>query len=761
MLKTIHALKGATLVLFLLSGSFAAAQDLSDGNDHEAALVPVVTAWRVDAAPILDGEVLNDPAWNQVKPATGFWQTAPDEGRPATERTEVRVIYTTDTIYFGVVCYDRAPDRMVVSDSRRDSPLDETDSFQIILDTFHDKQNGFVFGTNPAGIEYDGQVTNEGQGDIALGGRQQAGSGGGFNLNWDASWKVRTAISDSGWSAEFAIPFRTLRYNNNGKPQSWGVNFQRNLRRRNETAFWTRMPRQFTLFRLSQAGVLQGLEISSQRNFKFMPYSLGKATRNFFTQTQSKWDAEFGGDLKYSLTPSLTLDATYNTDFAQVEVDEQQVNLERFNLFFPEKRPFFLENAGLFAIGTPGEVEIFFSRRIGISASGREVPIVGGGRLSGKIGATNLGLLNMQTEAVGGVTQANNFSVARVSQEFPNRSSVGAMFINREATGDRQIAGETKYNRTFVADARLGIGKYTQALGFVAKTTTPGRSGRDYGFKLGLNHDSKSWLIQANYTEIAENFNPEVGFLRRFAYRKSEALVLHRYRPQNFLGLHELRPHVSYRGFWDFSGFQETGFLHLDNHWEWKSGVEIHTGVNFSREGLKNPFTIYRKQKKPLTIYHTVTVPAGIYDHTEVQIVMNSNQGAPLSVSGRYVIGGAYGGERTSASSTVKFRIGETFNTELTWSKNYYDLPFGSFNTDILRARISYSFTPRLFVQSLLQYNDLDEVWSTNLRLGWLQSANTGLFVVYNENRDTFDETLGLRDRSFIVKFSRLFDLLE
>jgi hypothetical protein len=761
MLKTTHALKGATLVLFLLDVSFAVAQDLSSGNNHGATLAPVVTAARVEVAPTVDGEVLADPAWADAAPVSGFWQTAPDEGRPATERTEVRIIYTTDTIYFGVVCYDRAPSRMVVSNSRRDSPLDETDSFQIILDTFHDKQNGFVFGTNPAGIEYDGQVTNEGQGDVTPVTTQQAGSGGGFNLNWDASWKVRTATSDSGWSAEFAIPFRTLRYNNNGKSQSWGVNFQRNLRRRNETSYWTRMPRQFTLFRLSQAGVLQGLEIPSQRNFKLMPYTLGKATRNFFAETNSKWDGEFGGDLKYSLTPSLTLDGTYNTDFAQVEVDEQQVNLERFNLFFPEKRPFFLENAGLFAIGTPGEVEIFFSRRLGISAGGREVPIVGGGRLSGKIGATNLGLLNMQTEAVGGVTQANNFSVARVSQEFPNRSGVGVMFINREATGDREISGETKYNRTFVADARLGIGKYTQAIGFLAKTATPGRSGRDHGFKLGLNHDSKSWIIQANYTEIAENFNPEVGFLRRFAYRKSETLILHRYRPQNFFGLHELRPHVSYRGFWDFSGFQETGFLHFDNHWEWKNGVEIHTGINFTREGLKKPFTIYRKQKKPLTIYNAVTVPAGTYNHAEVQIVMNSNQGAPLSVSGRYTIGGAYGGDRISASSTVKFRVDETFNTELTWSKNYYDLPFGSFNTDILRARLSYSFTPRLFVQSLLQYNDLDDVWSTNLRLGWLQSANTGLFVVYNENRDTFDETLGLRDRSFIVKFSRLFDLLE
>jgi hypothetical protein len=614
-----------------------------------------------------------------------------------------------------------------------------------------------VFGTNPAGIEYDAQVTNEGVGDLTPATNQQAGSGGGFNLNWDASWEVRTATSDSGWSAEFAIPFRTLRYGS-GSSQIWGVNFQRNLRRRNETSYWTRMPRQFTLFRLSQAGVLQGLQISSQRNFKLMPYALSKATRKFSTPANSQWNGEIGGDVKYSLTPSLTLDATYNTDFAQVEVDEQQVNLERFNLFFPEKRPFFLENAGLFAIGTPNEIEIFFSRRIGIGSDGREVPIVGGGRLSGKIGATNLGLLNMQTESVDKVTQANNFTVARVSQEFPNRSGIGAMFINRNATSDQETPKDTKYNRTFVADVRLGIGKYTQASGFVAKTSTPNRGGHDHAFKLGVNHDSKSWLLQANYTELAENFNPEMGFLRRSSYRKSETLVMHRYRPKNFLSLHELRPHISYRGYWDFTGFQETGFLHLDNHWEWKNGVEIHTGLNFSKEGLKRPFRIYLKQNPNPD---TVTVAAGTYNHGEVQLVTNNNQAAPVSFRGTYNIGGAYGGNRISASSAIKFRLGETFNTELTWNKNYYDLPAGNFNTDILRARISYSFTPRLFVQSLLQYNDLEEVWSTNLRLGWLQSANTGLFVVYNETRDTFDDTLGLRDRSFIVKFSRLFDLLE
>ena len=248
--------------------------------------------------------------------------------------------------------------------------LEETDSFQIILDTYLDKQNGFVFGTNPAGLEYDGQVTNEGQGSGRFGGggsgrpgqssQSQRGSGGGFNLNWDGVWQVRAQTSDIGWTAEFAIPFRTLRYPS-GTDQVWGLNFQRNIRNRNEQAFWAPLPRQFNLYRLSLAGELQGVQVPAQRNLKITPYVLGEAIR-LDRDASTTTDGDFGADLKYSVTPSMTLDLTYNTDFAQVEVDEQQINLDRFNLFFPEKRPFFLENAGLFSVGVPSQVEVFFSR---------------------------------------------------------------------------------------------------------------------------------------------------------------------------------------------------------------------------------------------------------------------------------------------------------------------------------------------------------------------------------------------------------------
>ena len=308
----------------------------------------------------MDGNVLADPAYDDAVVTTGFRQNTPDEGQRASERTEVRIVYTDDTVYFGVVCYVADPRTIIVANSRRDSSLNDTDSFQIILDTFLDQQNGFIFGTNPAGVEYDGQVTNEGQGSGRLGGgggRQQRGSGGGFNLNWDGVWQISTQVSDIGWTAEFAIPFRTLRYPG-GVTQAWGLNFQRNIRNRNERAFWAPLQRQFTLNRLSLAGELQGLEVPGQRNLKLTPYVLGEAVRPT-TDRNTTSTGDFGADLKYSITPGLTLDLTYNTDFAQVEVDDQQINLDRFNLFFPEKRPFFLENAGLFSVGRPGQVEVF------------------------------------------------------------------------------------------------------------------------------------------------------------------------------------------------------------------------------------------------------------------------------------------------------------------------------------------------------------------------------------------------------------------
>ena len=715
-----------------------------------AAARPTASATLVAEAPTLDGDVLGDPIWQQGTAITGFRQYQPDEGQPVSERTEVRVIFTRDTLFVGVVCYDSEPENIIVADSRRDSSLDNTDSFRMIFDTFRDVQNGFVFGTNPAGVEYDGQVTNEGQGGGGLTGNQQSGSGGGFNLNWDGAWEVRTKTTEEGWMAEFAIPFKTLRYPA-GTDQVWGVNFQRNIRRKNEEAYWAPIPRQFNLYRVSIAGTVSGLQPPTFRNFKLIPYVLGEVNQIGVDPVDTDPDGNAGFDLKYNLTPSLTLDGTYRTDFAQVEVDDQQVNLDRFNLFFPEKRPFFLENAGFFSVGNPGEVDLFFSRRIGLNQAGEEIPIIGGGRASGKVGLWNVGLLDMQTEDQN-LTPSNNFGVVRISRELPNRSAVGGIFVNRQGSGD--LAQDNGYNRTYAIDGKWGIGRNSLVSGFVAKTDTPGVESRDHAYNLRARILYPKWDLDAGYQEVADLFNPEVGFLTRRGYRKPDVRVMTRFRPKDFIKLQEVRPHATVRGFWGFDGFQETGYAHLDNHWQFKDSTEVHTGMNLTREGLRVPFEIYPG----------IFVPPGTYDNAEAQLVYMSNQGAPLSVNLQTFLGGFFSGNRVTLNPTVRFRPSEIFQAEVAYSRNDVNLPQGDFNTNLWRTRLSYSFNTRIFTQALIQYNDRADIWSMNLRFGWLQAANTGLFIVYNDSHGLYDlypDRPERTDRSLTIKFSRMFDVLR
>jgi hypothetical protein len=366
-----------------------------------------------------------------------------------------------------------------------------------------------------------------------------------------------------------------------------------------------------------------------------------------------------------------------------------------------------------------------------------------------------VGLLDMQTQAVerplgvGEVIPSTNFGVVRLSRDLPNRSGFGALFVNRQGTGTHAPARD--YNRSFGVDGRWGIGRYVQLSGYGARTVTPGITRDDHAWHLGASYLSPSWDIYGRFTEVGEGFNPEVGFLSRRGFRKPEFLVYHVKRMNGWLGLHEIRPHVSYRGYWKPDGFHESGFVHLDTHWEWRSGYEFHTGVNLSNEGLRTPFEISPG----------VVVPPGRYEHAEVQLVFNTNMGAPVSLENRLVVGGFFGGRRVTLEPELRMRAGQVFNAEVALQRNDIDLPGGDFRTNLLRIRLSYSFTTRLFVQSLVQYNDRLDNWSTNLRLGWLQTANTGLFIVYNENREVGGLPLGTRDRSVALKFSRMVDVLD
>ena len=698
----------------------------------------------IQEAPVIDGIIKDDAVWQAIEPVTELWQIQPKAGSAASEITEIRIAYTTEIFYVAVVCHDAQPGRLVVSDARRDADLASTDAFLMILDTYHDGQNGFLFGTNPIGVEYDGQVDNEGQGNFNAN-RQQGGTIGGFNINWDGSWTVATSVDSAGWSAEFAIPFRTIRYNA-GDDVTWGINFQRNIRKTNEIVYWSPLPVGFDIKRLSLAGDLTGMSLTSPGNVKVIPYALTKAVKDFTKEDPAtRITGEVGVDAKVSVTPSMTLDLTYNTDFAQVEVDEQQVNLDRFNLFFPEKRPFFLENAGQFSVGSPGEVDLFFSRRIGIGEGGQQVPIIGGARLSGKINQTNVGVMSMFTDEVSGTgITKNNFNVARVSHEFAARSRVGAAWISRLDMGDSSGID----NHVVAVDGKVGLGTKAQLTGFFAQSTALTDGTDAYAFLLKSEYNWNNWELRLAYTEVGDGFNPEVGFLFRESFRKPEALVLYHLRMDGKWGLLEVRPHVSYRGYWDTTtGDLETSFLHVDNHWEFVAGWEIHTGINFTEEGVSEAFSIS----------DGVIVPAGNYPHAEAQIVFQTNQSKSLYVATRHVWGGFFGGARKANTATVGLRIGDKFNSEYSLQHNHIDLPGGTFNAAIFRSRISYSFTPRIFLQTLVQYNSVIEQWNVNARFGWLQQANTGLFVVYNEV--TNDGLVA--NRGLTLKYSRLFDLVR
>lgn len=720
------------------------AQDTYKSNQSDER--PSFIAAMLPEDPLIDGNVLEDIAWKLISPIENLTQIKPQFGAEASEKTMIKVAYSKNMFYVAVVCYHKNPQNIVVSDSRRDADLSDEDSFLFIVDTYNDQQNGFLFGTNANGMEYDAQIDNEGQGNFNAN-RQQGGVIGGTNINWDASWEVKSQIGDYGWSAEFAIPLRSLRFAA-GNNQTWGINFQRNISKNSETAYWASLPIGFDMKRLSLAGKMHGLLLKNPGNLKVMPYVLTQFVNDKSVDpNQTNSDFEAGIDIKYSITPGLTLDLSYNTDFAQVEVDDEQVNLDRFNLFFPEKRPFFLENAGQFTVGSPGEVDLFFSRRIGIGDEGDLVPIIGGARISGKVGQTNIGVLSMFTDDVSNLgIDKNSFNVARVNHDFStSRSSLGAVFINRTGLGDNP----DDYNHVFAADGKWGLGKKAQLTGFVAKSTTPGIDDNDLAFKLNANYNWDGWNLNAGYTEVGEGFNPEVGFLQRTAFRKPEFLIFKAWRPKNMGNLLELRPHVSYRSYWDFDNELVTSFLHIDNHWEWKSGFEVHTGLNITAEGVQEEFEL-----------SGVIVPVGTYNHKELQLIVMSNQNKAVSLSTRTIIGGYFGGDRIANSGTIKLRLGDKFNSSFSLNHNDIRLPNGNFTAIVSGARLSYSFTPRMFVQSLVQYNSISNITSVNARFGWLQNANNGLFVVLNivKDKDLLD---GLNNQSITLKYTHRFDLMR
>jgi len=709
--------------------------------------VPELTVGRLagDARPQIDGRV-DDEQWSTASPYSSFTQQEPDDGEPATERTEIRFLIDRQNLYIGVVSFDSEPDKIVVSQSRRDADLSDTDSIEILLDTFNDGQNAFVFGTNPFGIEYDGQVMGEAQ-------------SGRFNTNWDADWTVRAQMTERGWEAEFAIPLKTLRYEP-GDERTWGVNVLRNIRRKNEQVFLSRVPRGYNLHRVSVAAKLRGLSLPARREVKLVPYAVGSVNddRTLRSDTVAR-NGDVGLDVKWGVRADLTLDVTVNTDFAQVEADEQQVNLTRFPLFFPEKRPFFLENAQTFQLGQPQAVDLFFSRRIGLSESGAPIDILAGGRLSGKLGGYNVGLLNMQTREARNdrtgetIAPGNNFSVMRIQREV-GRSNFGAMFVNRQGVGS--LAPRDDYNRAYGLDVAWQATTNGKLFAFLARTDSPQpKGGSDYAGRASYTHANAAGSGTVGYAQVGERFNPEVGFLQRRAYRQLDTRYNLTYQPKRWPWIRRFSPHTNFTVYTDLDNKLETS----RGHWHFfdlqhRSGARFGYLVETQQDRPRLPFTVYQD-----VAGRRVVIPAGDYAWMFGMFEGNTDPSAPINVSVRQRIGRFYNGDQTGWQLTLGLRAGARLLSEIGWNRDEVTLPFGSFTNDLVPIKIAYAFTSLANLQGLIQYNRQASTISSNIRLALLNRSGTGLFLVYNDRRDTSDFTSDeLLGRSFIVKYTRLFD---
>ena len=710
----------------------------------------LVTIRAIELTETLDvNGQLDEDIYRRVPPISDFIQQLPDEGALATEKTETWIMFDDTAIYVAARCFDASPpDQWVANEMRRDAmQLRQNDSFSVLFDTFYDRRNGVAFLVNPIGGFADFAVTNEGI----------------VNSDWNPVWDVRTSRFDGGWTVEMEIPFKSLRYRAGTNPV-WGIQLRRIIRRKTEASYLTALPISAArgnsviagLWRVSQGATLVGLKLpENSLNLEIKPYGIGGVTSalNKVPPQRNVGDIQLGIDAKYGITQNLTADFTYNTDFAQVEVDEQQINLTRFTLFFPEKREFFLEGRDNFefaqggAGGRTNAPRLFFSRRIGLQA-GQVIPILAGGRLTGKIGSFDIGALNIQTndEIVSGAA-STNFTVLRIKRDILRRSSIGGLFTNRSVS----LHGNGS-NQVYGVDGRFAFYDNVNILGYLARTQTPGRNGRDMSHLTNFAYTGDRYGLDLSHLVVEDNFIPEVGFVRRDNIRHNSAAARFSPRTRSI----ELIRRIIVQGQFDYIQNAETGILEtkqttLDFQTQFENSDRLSIALEQNYEYLASPFSIAP----------AVTIPVGGYNFSRLATSYSFGQQRPLSGSVTFATGTYWGGDGTSLSVTRgRFEVTPQFSVEPSTEINWINLPEGEFVAVLSRSRFSYSFSPRMFLSGLLQYNSSSNTLITNFRLRWEYRPGSELFVVYTEDRDSNplmpDRNTELRNRGFVVKINRL-----
>ncbi len=727
----------------LLGPALTAAQT-NGGIDYDTARFDrKLPATRATGPLTLDGR-LDEPSWETAPVATNFIQNDPREGQPATYDTEVRMLYDDDALYIGVFAKDDEPAGIIINELRKDFNTGNGDSFQVVIDTFKDERNGYQFAVNPAGAKWDAQMSNEGREN---------------NSNWDGVWDVRTRIAEDGWYAELRIPFRTLKFSP-ASQQDWGINFQRRLRRFNENSHWSPIQRIHNLSRVSMAGTVEGLlGIEPGNNLRVKPYALASASRGAGRANAGDFDAGF--DVKYGVTSGLTWDFTVNTDFSQVEADEQQINLTRFSLFFPEKREFFLENSGVFQFGAGSgrggggggggrqnasqDMILFFSRQIGLSPDGSAIPILGGTRLTGRSGGFSIGALNIQQRRESDSPSAN-FTALRLRRDILSQSDIGVMLLNKDVSG-------AHFNRVVGTDANFRFFQNLDVNFAGAKTFSPAvvnaPAGDDWYSKSSFNYNSNRLALRGGYQTIGERFNNEMGFVPRRGVNNGELHVGARFRPNwrwTRGWLRESYPHWQVENFTRRGGGLESRYM--DWHWPvtFHNSTFIEVGINPNIEVIRNAF--------PINSRRNISVLPGRYEFNEYFLLANTNSAAPVSFNTRYSIGDFYDGYRRGYSVGNTVRANQHFNVSANVQFNDIELPQGAFTTTLITGRVNYFLNTKVFLNALLQYNTDARQWSSNVRFNVIHRPLSDIFLVYNERRNS--QTGEMIDRAVVAKMTYL-----
>ena len=703
--------------------------------------IRLVESLRVDGA-------LDERVYQDVRAVSDFIQTEPVEGAPATEKSEVWVLFDDEHLYISFRCWAENPEaELVANDMRRDSYGVASGEFvDLVFDTFYDGRNSVNLTVNPIGGRMDGQITDE---------RDYFG-------DWNPIWDVRTGRFDGGWTFEAAIPFKSLRYKP-GRTQVWGINLARHVKNaeKNEISYLVPIPAGLSILQTSLAGTLVGLEVpEAGRVLDIKPFAIADLTTNrgVTRALSNELGGDVGIDVKYGITHNLVADVTVNTDFAHVEADEVQVNLTRFSLFLPEKREFFLENQGLFAFGgtragafgfnstlagddnTP---VLFYSRRIGLQ-DGQEVPITAGGRLTGRVGRFSVGVLNVQTgERVSGA-QATNFSVVRVKRDILRRSTIGAIFTGRSVStlgpGSNHAYG---LDGTFAFYDNLNINTYW------AQTQTSERGGDDNSYRAQLDYNGDRYGVQAERLVVGHDFNPEVGFLRRDDFERSLGALRFSPRLPSVASVRQL--------FWEgrFDYITSRADVLETREAQGRFAIRFENSDEFDVTYTRT----YEFLEEPFPIAPAVTIPVGGYRFEDVRtsFTLGTQRKLAGTVSAQH--GSFFGGNKTSLELiSGRLELTSQLSVEPGASFNWVDLPNGDFTTELTTARTTYTMTPWMFVSALLQYNSRDNSLGANVRFRWEYQPGSELFVVYNEQRDTLTPRFPeLENRAFVIKINRLF----